>query len=329
MTEPRLLFIDIESQSRNPTTVESAQIHPGRTDRPLWTRTDNSFKFNFLSEHSPAPREETPSHRNLPSAKSTGPTPFTGQGSGFAFNFQIPADTPEDMQTETDPPALTGASSPDSQSCAKEEKSSNAEKGSTASEPLAPSKSQKKKKSAKKKAPQSTEGQQKPNSTEGSQGDESTAVTAEQQLQRELDWCIEKLELGMRTQKGTPKQKEEASRALKTLRSSKAPLAKKRQVMRTMSGDYRKKMEDEKDKQFKLIQTAMTSAQVKAVSDSPKKSVFHRRAGIKTQTPNTEEKSSQQTLQSQGHVSNTKEHQEETSQFVFATSKEEFCFNFL
>lgn len=47
---------------------------------------------------------------------------------------------------------------------------------------------------------------------------------------------------------------EEASRALKTLRSSKAPLAKKRQVMRAMSGDYRKKMEEEKHKQFKLIQ---------------------------------------------------------------------------
>ncbi len=47
---------------------------------------------------------------------------------------------------------------------------------------------------------------------------------------------------------------EEASRALKTLRSSKAPLAKKRQVMRAMTGDYRKKMEEEKNKQHKLIQ---------------------------------------------------------------------------
>ena len=48
---------------------------------------------------------------------------------------------------------------------------------------------------------------------------------------------------------------EEASRALKTLRSSKAPLVKKRQVMRAMTGDYRKKMEEEKSKQFKLIQS--------------------------------------------------------------------------
>ncbi len=48
---------------------------------------------------------------------------------------------------------------------------------------------------------------------------------------------------------------EEASRALKTLQSSKAPLAKKRQVMRAMTGDYRKKMEEEKNKQYKLIQS--------------------------------------------------------------------------
>lgn len=48
---------------------------------------------------------------------------------------------------------------------------------------------------------------------------------------------------------------DEASRALKTLRSSKAPLPKKRQVMRAVTGDYRKKMEEEKTKQFKLIQS--------------------------------------------------------------------------
>lgn len=52
-----------------------------------------------------------------------------------------------------------------------------------------------------------------------------------------------------------PHTEEEASRALKTLRSSKAPLVKKRQVMRAMAGDYRKKMEDESRKQYKLIQS--------------------------------------------------------------------------
>ncbi len=51
---------------------------------------------------------------------------------------------------------------------------------------------------------------------------------------------------------------EETSRALKTLRSSKAPLVKKRQVMRAISGDYRKKIEEERARQFKLIQSGKT-----------------------------------------------------------------------
>ena len=53
---------------------------------------------------------------------------------------------------------------------------------------------------------------------------------------------------------------EDASRALKILRSGKAPLAKKRQVMRAMTGDYRRKMEEERQKQLKLIQSGESSA---------------------------------------------------------------------
>lgn len=53
---------------------------------------------------------------------------------------------------------------------------------------------------------------------------------------------------------------EETSRALKTLRSSKAPLVKKRQVMRAISGDYRKKIEEERSRQFKLIQSGKAVA---------------------------------------------------------------------
>ncbi|KAM3837971.1 UPF0488 protein C8orf33 homolog [Diretmus argenteus] len=181
------------------------------------------------------------------------------------------------MKTQTVPPG--------SENCVGEEKPPNAEQLSSPSEPPTPSKPKKKKKAGKK----STEAQQKPSSSEGSRGEEDPILTAEQQLKRELDWCIEQLEFGLSTQKGTPRQKEEASRALKTLRSSKAPLAKKRQVMRATTGEYRKKMEEEKDKQFKLIKSAIASAQVKPVSNSSKKSVFHRRAEIKTQTPNTEE----------------------------------------
>lgn len=47
---------------------------------------------------------------------------------------------------------------------------------------------------------------------------------------------------------------EEALRAIKTLRNDKAPLVKKRQLMRAMFGDYRKKMEEERCKELKLME---------------------------------------------------------------------------
>ena len=47
---------------------------------------------------------------------------------------------------------------------------------------------------------------------------------------------------------------EEALRAIKTLRNDKAPLVKKRQLMRAMFGDYRKKMEEERCRELKLME---------------------------------------------------------------------------
>uniref|UniRef100_A0A8C2U644 UPF0488 protein C8orf33 homolog n=1 Tax=Coturnix japonica TaxID=93934 RepID=A0A8C2U644_COTJA len=79
-------------------------------------------------------------------------------------------------------------------------------------------------------------------SKDAAQQDESSQVL---KYRWEVDWCVEQLEIGLKTQKSTPKQVEEALRAIKTLRSDKAPLVKKRQIMRTIFGDYRKKMEEE------------------------------------------------------------------------------------
>ncbi|GAA6227964.1 UPF0488 protein C8orf33 homolog [Lates japonicus] len=308
MAEQRLLFIDIELKSNS---------SEGRAEKPLWTRSDNTFRFNFLPDNSPALQEKTSlSDRTEPPQSQIS---FTGGGSAFAFNFQIPGVSPvEDMETAE----TLDMSSLGSQRCVPEEK---LQEVSSPPELSAQDKAKKKKKkSGKKKASDTTEAPQKP--AEGSQEGEDTELSAEEQLNRQLDWCIEQLELGMRSQKGTPKQKEEASRALKTLRSSKAPLVKKRQVMRAMTGDYRKKMEEEKNKQFKLIQSEISSAQVKVVSDSPKVPVFHRRAKVKTQTPTTEEDPQQAEAQDSDL---TPQAQEETSGFVFTPSKEEFRFNFI
>ncbi|XP_077406366.1 UPF0488 protein C8orf33 homolog [Vanacampus margaritifer] len=189
---------------------------------------------------------------------------------------------------------------------------------STAREQPAQSKTKKKNKPGKKKATGIAEAPQEKSATQGSQAAESTELSAEEQFKRQLDWCIEQLELGMKSQKAAPKQREDASHALKTLRSSKAPLIKKRQVMRAMAGDYRKKMDEEKSKQFRLIQNERTSARVQMKSESPKKSFFHRRAETK------EENGAPAEVQDANPKACP-----ETSAFVFTASKEEFRFNFL
>ncbi|XP_051969854.1 UPF0488 protein C8orf33 homolog [Xyrauchen texanus] len=191
----------------------------------------------------------------------------------------------------------------------------------------------KSKKKKKKKEGERKDNQQKAmkSTAEETPKQESTELTPDEQLSRELDWCIEQLELGLRTQKTSSKQREEAGRSLKTLRSSKAPLVKKRQVMRAVSGDYRKKMEEDKARQFKLIQSAMSSARVNSVSEC--KPVFHRRTETNAQPTNKTDKSCE-TNNVQGpqdaneHTKTVEESQGETKPFVFTKSHEEFCFNF-
>ncbi|KAK5850693.1 hypothetical protein PBY51_001548 [Eleginops maclovinus] len=306
MTEQRLLFMDIEPKASSSAPVDY------RAEKTRWPQSDNTFKFDFLCDSSPALQEKTsPSGGTEPAAN---PVSFTGQNSAFTFNFQVP---PVENMDTTETTSSTGG-----QQCVEEEKPPLLQEVNSPVEQSEAKKKKKKNKSGKKNPAESSEAQQTQSSAEGSEGGKETALSAEAQLNRQLDWCIEQLESGMGTQKGTPKQKEETSRALKTLRSSKAPLAKKRQVMRAMTGDYRKKMDEEKSKQHKLIQTEL--AKVKVVSDTPKKSVFHRRADVKSQTPAIEDNLTQTEAQDKDLKAQT---QEET--FVFTPSKEEFRFNFL
>ncbi|XP_077172104.1 UPF0488 protein C8orf33 homolog [Paroedura picta] len=93
----------------------------------------------------------------------------------------------------------------------------------------------------------------------------------QEQVKREVEWCVEQLELGLKMQKATPKQTEEALRAIKTLRSEKAVLAKKRQIMRLMFGDYRKKMAEERQKQLKLMQAASKAARITKVTEDARR----------------------------------------------------------
>ncbi|NXA10434.1 CH033 protein, partial [Sapayoa aenigma] len=106
--------------------------------------------------------------------------------------------------------------------------------------------------------------------TDTSNQDEKT-FQSDEQLQKELDWCVQQLELGLKTQKPTPKQAEEALWAIRTLRSDKAPLVKKRQLMRAMFGDYRKKMQEELCRELKLMEAAAKSARIVEVKGSIRK----------------------------------------------------------
>ncbi|NWQ67470.1 CH033 protein, partial [Neopipo cinnamomea] len=154
--------------------------------------------------------------------------------------------------------------------------------------------------------------------TNTSHQDEKTSQSDEQ-LQKELYWCVQQLELGLRTQKPTPKQAEDTLRAIRTLRSDKAPLVKKRQLMRALFGDYRKKMQEELCRELKLMETAAKAARIVEVKGSIRKKngQFIRKclgACRKSQGSAGSPSGSPRTLY--------------TGLFNDTVSKEEFCFNF-
>ncbi|XP_043945250.1 uncharacterized protein LOC122816488 isoform X2 [Protopterus annectens] len=146
-------------------------------------------------------------------------------------------------------------------------------------------------------------------------------LTPEEQLKCEVSWCVEQLELGLRRQQSSQKQVNEALHTLKTLRSEKAPLVKKRQMMRAMFGDYRKKMEEERQQQLKLMQTASKSARVVAVMSSTKSKVFRRCMDFSGRNSTLVKSPSCTAVENR--VQCTAE-----ATFVFTPAKKEFKFNF-
>ncbi|KAL3215836.1 hypothetical protein MRX96_033447 [Rhipicephalus microplus] len=85
-------------------------------------------------------------------------------------------------------------------------------------------------------------------STSLSSGDHSDDEDANEKFERELKWCIEQLNISLSHADAKKKNYNEELRALQTLQSVKAPVAKKRQVMSVTLGNYRAKMEQEKAK---------------------------------------------------------------------------------
>lgn len=98
-----------------------------------------------------------------------------------------------------------------------------------------------------------------------------SAEAQAQQLAQELAWCVEQLELGLKRQKPTPKQKEQAIGAIRTLRSKRTPLPRKRQLMHSLFGDYRAQMEAEWREALRALRSAAYLAQVQPVDGATRK----------------------------------------------------------
>ncbi|XP_058421273.1 UPF0488 protein C8orf33 homolog [Diceros bicornis minor] len=98
-----------------------------------------------------------------------------------------------------------------------------------------------------------------------------SAEAQAEQLARELAWCVEQLELGLKTRRPSPRQREQAVGAIRTLHSERTPLPRKRQLMRSLFGDYRAQMEGEWREALRALRTAAQSAQVQPVGEAARK----------------------------------------------------------
>ena len=61
-------------------------------------------------------------------------------------------------------------------------------------------------------------------------------------FETELDWCIQMLKLGLLRERVTEVQRKESNHVVKKLSSDTTPIPRKRQIMRSVFGDYRSQM---------------------------------------------------------------------------------------
>ncbi|KAK7093543.1 UPF0488 protein CG14286-like [Littorina saxatilis] len=97
---------------------------------------------------------------------------------------------------------------------------------------------------------------------------------SEDQLKVEVDWCLARLEEKLAAMDPYTRPAQEAAKVHRILKSSKAPVIKKRQAMRNMFGDYRAKMKANEKKNL----SAMKKSTLVAVKDAPSDSKFLRRS---------------------------------------------------
>uniref|UniRef100_A0A034WUV9 UPF0488 protein CG14286 n=1 Tax=Bactrocera dorsalis TaxID=27457 RepID=A0A034WUV9_BACDO len=98
----------------------------------------------------------------------------------------------------------------------------------------------------------------------------------EAQIELELCWCVQQLENALNSGKLSQKVADDTVKNIRVLKSSTAPLVKKRQVMKAALGDYRAKMKEEEKKM------ALAAKQIKFTQtmEANKKSSFLKKAAI-------------------------------------------------
>ncbi|KPP73001.1 UPF0488 protein C8orf33-like [Scleropages formosus] len=216
--------------------ARAAHPRSSRDDRGfIWAPSNNSFVFNFFPDGTTMQGAETAGMN--PAAQEPGArgaaAPSTGQGEGFTFNFHIPSETPVEAGPGADTAASVGQGDP---GVGAVDNSQDTEQSTKSADSTV----KKKKPRKKKKKSEGTEGQNKTTVASQSGASSSTAepvcvLTAEQMLARELDWCIEQLELGLRTQKSTPKQTVKSARVTAVSEPIKKPVFRRRAECRRQS----------------------------------------------------------------------------------------------
>lgn len=98
----------------------------------------------------------------------------------------------------------------------------------------------------------------------------------EAQIELELCWCVQQLENALNSGKLSQKIADDTVKNVRVLKSSTAPLVKKRQVMKAALGDYRAKMKEEEKKM------ALAAKQIKFTQtiEANKKSSFLKKAAF-------------------------------------------------
>uniref|UniRef100_D3TPU4 Hypothetical conserved protein n=1 Tax=Glossina morsitans morsitans TaxID=37546 RepID=D3TPU4_GLOMM len=102
------------------------------------------------------------------------------------------------------------------------------------------------------------------------------------QFELELYWCIQQLETALNGGKLSQKIAVDTSKNIKILKSSTAPLIRKRQVMKAALGDYRAKMKEEEKRMTIASKQIKFTEDANQISNNIKKSSFVKKSAILT-----------------------------------------------